>query len=380
LERSSIPAARKRAKEWRRRKGGLSLVDRGGYWHIHGTVHAQGRSVRIRQGLGLQATPENREEAEGERLRIEREAMGELRGEQGSSPAISIAAEQYLMQPRKRPLGATTVLYLKQIVKKFGLRRLVDVREIEWTQWIDERCRGLKPESRERIINTALAFLNWCARKPRRWGTVPTFDRDKEARNPRHRARRAVSDLRPDLVEFLLSHAAPHLVPQLWTEWSTGARVSSILKVKLADVILAEGREQIIFRDTKNGSDVTAVLHPRAAQAIRDYLPIRGRLHDREGPLFLTDRGRPYTEDIAGVRNKSALNGMKRRARKALRQGAFVEASVLRKRGQHEAVTELIARVRADHRLLGRITQHWFRHMLATRFRGDIKSAMAQGG
>ena len=26
------------------------------------------------------------------------------------------------------------------------------------------------------------------------------------------------------------------------------------------------------------------------------------------------------------------------------------------------------------------MTQHWFRHLLATRFRGDIKGAMDQGG
>jgi len=28
-------------------------------------------------------------------------------------------------------------------------------------------------------------------------------------------------------------------------------------------------------------------------------------------------------------------------------------------------VSEWIAKVRADHRLLGRITRHWFRHLLA---------------
>ena len=184
----------------------------------------------------------------------------------------------------------------------------------------------------------------------------------------------------PRLIDFMLGHAAPHLAAQLWTEWSTGARVSSILHgCRLCDVILAEGREQITFHDTKNGETVTAVLHPRAAQAIRDYLKVRGRLHDREGPLFLTHRGKPYSEDTEGTQNKTAFNAMKRRARKALRRATLREGSPAC-RPWRPRRAELVANTRAAHRLIGRVTQHWFRHMLATRFRGDIKGAMEQGG
>ncbi len=35
---------------------------------------------------------------------------------------------------------------------------------------------------------------------------------------------------------------------------------------------------------------------------------------------------------------------------------------------------------RADGKLLAKVTQHWFRHLLATRMRYDLKSAMEQGG
>ena len=31
-------------------------------------------------------------------------------------------------------------------------------------------------------------------------------------------------------------------------------------------------------------------------------------------------------------------------------------------------------------RLPRRVTQHWFRHILATRMRGDLRAAMEQGG
>jgi hypothetical protein len=233
--------------------------------------------------------------------------------------------------------------------------------------------------TRERLLNSIVGFTTWCAAKPRHWCEVPIFDRDKEARNPRRRARRAVNDLSPELIAFILEHAAPHLKAQLWTEWSTGARVSSILRqCALSDVILAEGREQITFHGTKNGDTVTAMLHSRAAQAIRDYLKIRGRLHDREGPLFLRPDGRPYSRKAPS--NKTAFRAMKRRARKALRRVAMAEARALMQQGRTEDAAALVADTRATHRLIGRFTQHWFRHLLATRFRRDIRAAMDQGG
>ena len=270
---------------------------------------------------------------------------------------------------------------IQEITAAFGLRRVGEILESEWSAFVDTRHAGNSSETRERFLNALLGFLSWCAKKPRRWGTVPVIDRDKEARNPRRRKKRAVTDLSPSLINFMLGHAAPHLAAQLWTEWSTGARVSSILHgCRLCDVILAEGREQITFHDTKNGETVTAVLHPRAAQAIRDYLKVRGRVHDREGKLFLTHRGKPYSENTEGTQNKTAFNAMKRRARKALRRSTFEKARQFLDRGDRDAAAELVASGRAAHRLIGRVTQHWFRHMLATRFRGDIKGAMEQGG
>jgi site-specific recombinase XerC len=270
---------------------------------------------------------------------------------------------------------------IQEITVAFGLRRVGEVLESEWSAFVDGRHAGNSSETRERFLNTLLAFLSWCAKKPRRWGTVPTVDRDKAARNPRRRRRRAVTDLSPRLIKFMLGHAAPHLAAQLWTEWSTGARVSSILHgCRLCDVLLAEGREQITFHATKNDETVTAVLHPHAAEAIREYLKVRRRLHDREGPLFLTNRGKSYSSETEGTQNKTAFNAMKRRARKALRCSAFEKARDLAARGDRDGATELIVNTRAAHRLIGRVTQHWFRHMLATRFRGDIKGAMEQGG
>src|SRR5262249_36541243 len=163
---------------------------------------------------------------------------------------------------------------------------------------------------------------------------------------------------------------------QLWTEWSTGARVSSILHgCLLSDLILAPGREQITFRPNcttgrgmKNGETVTAHLHPRAVAALQAYLEVRGRLHDREGPLFLTHTGRRYSATSFGTQNKTAFNAMKRRARAALRRTGMEDARRVSAIAA-DVATERIAKLRADHRLLGRVTQHWFRHLLATKMR-----------
>jgi hypothetical protein len=118
---------------------------------------------------------------------------------------------------------------VQAVVRDFGLRRLGDIRDGEWAAWVEQRTRVVKSATRERMVNTLMAFLNWCAKKPRQWGSPPMLDRDKEARNPRRRARRSVQDLSLPLIEHRIAHASPHLAAQLWIEWSTGARVSSSL-------------------------------------------------------------------------------------------------------------------------------------------------------
>jgi len=382
MERGRVRSAQ-RSAQGRKRKGrsrGLEIKERDGHWHIVGTVHAHGRVVRVRASTRFPATADFWEAAEEERYRIERE----IRQGSAVSPAqvyLSVAAEKYLATRVKRPFGATSVLYVKEIVRKFGLRHVRDVRDAEWSAWVDGRMAGCKPETRERLLNTLVAFLHWCAKKPRQWCDAPRLERDNEARNPRRRKRRRVQDLSTELIAFVLDHASPHLKAQLWIEWSTGARVSSILHgCRLCDLILGEGREQITFYDTKNGETVTAHLHSRAVAALKEYLAWRGMLHDREAPLFLTHRREPYSERTAGVQNKTAFNAMKRRARRALRRQAAQEARELIARGDRHAASEVVAQLRDRHRLIGRITQHWFRHLLATKLRGDIRAAMDQGG
>ena len=214
--------------------------------------------------------------------------------------------------------------------------------------------------------------------------TIPHFERDAAARKPKHRQRRHVAEWRPDLIMLLIDNAGEHLKPQLWVQWSTGQRVSAVLKPRLRDAVLAPGREQVTFPTTKSGEPVTASLHPAAGQALRDYVKIRGRLWDRDGPLFLTHHGRPYkTENDLSGHNRTAFNNAKHRAVAARRRQALSRALELRRAGATAEARDVVGQAWADIKLMRKITQHWFRHLQATTMialRAPVRVGMDQGG
>lgn len=371
-----------------RTPAGLQVKERDGYWHIHGRVRAGGRSIRVRKATGLPARPDLWEDADALRIEIEREIRNDvIHGVRPSIP-VAVAADRYLSRPRERALGATTQAAIREIGLRFGLRLLRDIEPHEWNDWVAIRQAKNAAATRERYINDLLAFLNWAAKRPNEWlqaSRLPVFDRDKAARNPNRRARRRVAELTPDLVALMIGHAAPHYAPQLATMWSTGARVSSILYgTRLCDLILAPGREQITFHDTKNGEAVVAALHPFAAGKLAEYLEWRGGLHQREAPLFLTHRKEPYRDNgrAWGGQNKTAFNAMKRRTACAIRRAGAAEARRLWRAGEQKQAWETIGEAKETAALVARVTQHWFRHLLATKMLqlGDMRSTMAQGG
>ena len=382
--RVSGPEKRHHRKRKKKAPAGLQVQERDGHWHIVGTIRVGGRSVRVRRSTELQARADTAEDADALRAKIENEVRAEVIHGVKPSIAVAIAARDYLRRPRKRPIGSTDLRYIQEITKAFGTRVLREIDESEWTDFVAKRQAGNSPETRERYLNAVCAFLAWCQARPRQWiSEVPRFDRDKDARNPNTRSRRRVADLTPDLIFFMLDHAGLHLKAQLAVEWSTGARVSSILHgVRLCDLNLAEGRETISFHDTKNTDSVAAALHPYAADVLREYLEIRGNLRDREGPLFLTHKGKPYRPG-RGTQNKTAFNAMKRRAVKALRRNAAAKAWEMKGEGDREAAREIVLAAKHATALIPQVTQHWFRHLLAdAMLKGgaDIRSVMEQGG
>ncbi len=369
-----------------RRARGLEAQERGGYWHIVGTVRAGGRSIRYRKSTGLPVATVDYEAAAAEARRIEGEIIDQATGKRHPGDYVATAAERYLGRPRRRPLGKSSIDIVKEITARFGLQRLNEIEPEAWTAFVDERHANNAIDTRERYLNTLMAFLNWCRTRASRAyldaDNLPEFERDREAASGRRQPRRRVVDLRPDLIATLLDAMHIAIRAQLAAEWSTGARVSSILHgCRLCDLIMAPGREQITFHDTKNGETVHAALHPAAIPILTEYLEWRGRLHDRDGPLFLNPYRRPYKPG-SSAQNKKAFNGGKRRAVTTIRRAGAAEARVLRGAGQMAAVRDVIAATRADADLVGQVTQHWFRHLVATEMlaSGDLRAAMAQGG
>jgi integrase len=386
-----IPGPKRRNSGGRRRAAGLEIIERDGIWHVHGTVRISGldgvrRSVRIRKGTGLPATADTLAAAETLRDTWALEVRNQvIHGVRPSRP-LPVAIEKFLARPRDhgRKPGWREINTMKELARKFGVRLMNEIAPEEWVSLVEARCQGRSPATRERYLNSIMAFLNWCARKPRQWlSELPSFERNTAARKPKHRQRRRVIDWRPELIQLLIDNAGPHLKPQLWVEWSTGQRVSAVLRTRLCDVVLAPGRGQITFGKTKTGEPVTASLHPAAGEALREYMKIRGRLWEREGPLFLTPRGRPYTANGLSGQNRTAFNGARARAIVARRRQALEVASELRRRGHQDDARAVIGQAWSDIQLMGKITQHWFRHLLATTMMAmaaPVRVGMNQGG
>jgi hypothetical protein len=399
------PRRHRTGKHARRRPRGVQVKERTGVWHAYGVVHAGGRPIRIRKSLGLPVDRYSFEQAEQAAQELADEARAIAQGTKRRGSPLDVAALDYLEAPRERRLRPSSIRIVKRITAKFGARRLNEIPDEEWFVWIDGEpgksngaASGVKSSTRERLLNTVVAFLNHCKRKHGLAG-VPAFRRDRRATNPNRRARRRVEDLTPDLIGLLLNQAHPTIRAQLAVEVSTGARVSSVLHgVRLCDLNLAPGREAITFQKTKSGLDVHAVLSPSAAAELRHYLKWRRSVrprrrsysadfqpidpHDREAPLFLTPYHEPYADNggAGGTQNRKGFNGAKARAAGAIRQLGAAIALRLR-HVDRAAAREASAIARTEAALISKVTQHWFRHRLATLWlRKDPRAAMDQGG
>jgi site-specific recombinase XerD len=380
MGRESISGPPRRPKKPRRRKApdGPRIVERDGYWHVTGTVRVKGESVRLRRSTELAAADENWEDAD----RIKDDWVAEIKNEvvHGIKPSrpVVIASREYLgidaegnFKPDSRfaTLGPTQKNIIAEVVAKFGLRVIRQITADEWNKFLNQRHAKNTIETRVRYCAGLFPFLDWCADPDRGYLMArPTIkarpdDKGKGKASRRKSERRRVAELTPELLAFTFSFASIHLRAQLYVEWSTGGRVSSVLfGCTVADLMLTSNRQQLRFRYTKNGDDVIADLHLKAVEVLQEYLKWRGNLHLRTSPLFLTLHRKPYStkgrEAGWGGANKTAFNAMKRRAiRERLR---------LCVRAHRAGDFAAAAQYRAETRVIRRFTQHWLRHWFAT--------------
>jgi integrase len=103
--------------------------------------------------------------------------------------------------------------------------------------------------------------------------------------------------LRPVEAQRLIECAAKHLKPLLVFLLGTGARVGEAMALTWDNVDLVAGTAA--FRNipdekrTKSGKDRIAKLSPAAVVALSN-------LPHRQGPVFLTQAGRPYAAKVSG--------------------------------------------------------------------------------
>ena len=153
-----------------------------------------------------------------------------------------------------------------------------------------------------------IGFLNF-AHRNHGLAAVPKFERDRKARNPNRRARRRIEELRGELISAVLDAAHVSLQAQTLYNMQPGrAYRRCFTGCGCVILTLARGASRLL-RGTKNGEDVTAALNSSAIAILQDYLHWRGSLADREAPLFLTYRRKPYADNgrAYGGQNKTAF-------------------------------------------------------------------------
>ena len=324
------------------RASGLQVKERAGHWHVHGTLRAAGRSIRVRQSTGLPAD-RPREEAEAIRVRIEADLLDQVVHGRPPRVAFAAAAVEWLKSADPRP---TDIRNAKALGAHFGTMDLADITTAAIAGYARTRQAGLAPATVNRTLNTLRSILHFAQRLG--WlEDVPHMERPKVKR-------RSIDKwLDAEDLMLIIGCAAPHLQASLALMADTGCRVSEAIYLPISDLILAEDRARAIFRDTKNGDTYGAPIREWAAQLISAHLGNR-----TTGPVFVTDKGEPYADrkHQGGGQIKVGFRAAKRRARRTL----LLEAR--RQPIGSQTRQRLVARARN----VWAATPHWLRHNLAS--------------
>ena len=363
--------------------GSLRISVRGKWFRATGTISVGDRSVRVRKGLGVLATKENKPEAERVARRIEADERAKLGGSIVKKSVATLVAERF-----RSHIGPSDRRILRDLTAMFTTRILFDIPPEQIVAFVDDRQTGNAPETRERYISTICTFLNRQIARGQ-YQTLPVFVRDSKARNPDTRARRPVQQFRVELLAHIIDEAHITIGIQLHVEYVGGTRVSSILHgATLGDLDMVG--MVLTFRDTKNGDDVAVALPESIRKRMEEYLAWRtvqlrlGRVAPGSNqPLFLTYKGKPYkpNQGAWGTQNKTGFKGARRRAIKSVTK-AYDEAIDAMRTAGDIVEAERLAHLKADDlKILGEITQHWLRHKFATDIgRFDLQAAKRQGG
>jgi integrase len=254
---------------------------------ITGTVNGQ----RIRRRAQGSSPKLAREEAAA--LEIELLRTG-WHGERRGARSFAEAALSYLEVLQR---SEHTKDYVRRILVGLG-----DVKLAEVNQDAATRLRrtmlpaGARPSTYLREVVTPLrAILRHAAE--RGWCDMPHIAAPKTTSG-------RTRYLLPAEVERLIAAAATHLQPLLIFLAGTGARMAEAVYLDWREVDLLGGRAIFWADQTKSGKRRNAFLPPRVVAALAN---LGG---NREGPVFRSDKGRPYA-DRRGSYGGQIKNGWK---------------------------------------------------------------------
>lgn len=293
------------------------LVDKTGApngWQIRGTIGGVDVRQRAQGGLDYKL-------AQQELVAIQHQILNTAwHGERRGVKKFSEAATEYLTA---KPRSASTKAYITQLLLALGPKAsLGEINQARVTRLRKQMMRERQVTMRTRTGSTyqrtipaateatylrqviaPLRAILWYAEK-QGWCDAPrllTPDTPAGCTNY----------LLPDEAERLIAAAAPHLQPLLIFLLGTGARLSEGLYLGWREVDLVGARAIFWAYQTKGKKRRDAGLPPRVV-AVLANLP-----QPHQGPVFLTNRGRPYADrgrDAGGGQIKKGFASAVRRA------------------------------------------------------------------
>ncbi len=262
----------------------LTLRKRGKMFHVRGTIRVGKQTFVVKEHSTGAA---RREDAEAYRAKYETDIRREaIHGIGGRTHSLTIADASLRYSNRPGGLRNYDLWRLKQIIGVVGEYSLARAGDA-WSEFRRIRCAGLSPVTVQRYRSTFSAAVNYLANEE-------GFDPPRLPRRPKGEKvdEKRVRFLPNEQADRLLRSYAPHVQPIVTLLRWQGLRIGEALRLDWANIDW--NNSSIFIAESKTGVPRTLVLHRHCRKALHPLFAARGR--PRQGPVFLTNRGKPYND------------------------------------------------------------------------------------
>jgi integrase len=259
----------------------LTIRRRGKYFHVRGSIRV-GKETRVVKEHSCGTA--RRDDAEAYRAKLDAEIRHEiLHGRGGRTHTLTIADAGLSYIARPGGVRSYDLWRLDEINRVVGDRSIAQAADA-WTEFKRVRCGGLAPATVQRFKATFAAAVNYLASE--QGFDTPKLPRGEKVSNKR------VRYLTSEHADRLIAAYALHVEPIATTLRWQGLRIGEALR---ADWVHVNWKANSIFvPETKNGEPRTVTMHAKTRAALHRLWVSQGS--PTEGPLFLTNRGKPYAD------------------------------------------------------------------------------------